>query len=52
MEIPYTVTPRRPGDVAECFADPTKAKNELGWTAKLGIEDMCRDAWSFAKNHK
>ena len=52
MKIPYTVTPRRPGDVAECFADPTKAKNELGWTAKLGIEDMCRDAWNFAKNHK
>ena len=51
-EIPYTVTPRRPGDVAQCYADPAKAKAELGWTATLGIEEMCRDAWNFAKNHQ
>lgn len=51
-EIPYTVTPRRPGDVAQCYADPAKAKAELGWTAKLGIDEMCRDAWNFAKKHQ
>ena len=51
-EIPYTVTPRRPGDVAQCYADPAKAKAELGWIAKLGIDEMCRDAWNFAKKHQ
>lgn len=51
-EIPYTVTPRRPGDVAQCYADPGKAEDELGWTAKLGIDEMCRDAWNFAKKHQ
>ncbi len=51
-EIPYTVTPRRPGDVAQCYADPAKAEDELGWTAKLGIDEMCRDAWNFAKKHQ
>lgn len=51
-EIPYTVTPRRPGDVAQCYADPAKAKAELGWTAKLGIDEMCRDAWNFARKHQ
>ena len=52
FEIPYTITPRRPGDIAECYADPAKAKAELGWEAKWGIEKMCTDAWNFAKNHK
>lgn len=42
-KVPYKVTERRPGDVAICYADPTKAREVLGWTAKLGIEDMCRD---------
>lgn len=42
-KVPYKVTERRPGDVAICYADPTKAREILGWTAKLGIEDMCRD---------
>lgn len=51
-EIPYTVTPRRPGDVAQCYADPAKAEKELGWTAKLGIDEMCRDAWNFARKHQ
>ena len=51
-EIPYTVTPRRPGDVAQCYADPAKAKAELGWTAKLGIDEMCHDAWNFARKHQ
>lgn len=51
-KIPYTVTPRRPGDVAQCYADPAKAEEELGWTAKLGIDEMCRDAWNFARKHQ
>ncbi len=36
----------RPGDIAECYADPTKAKNELGWVAEYGIEEMCADSWN------
>ncbi|ELK20658.1 UDP-glucose 4-epimerase [Anoxybacillus flavithermus TNO-09.006] len=45
IKIPYKIVDRRPGDVAICYADPTKAKKELGWVAERGIEDMCRDAW-------
>ncbi|HET9148052.1 MAG TPA: UDP-glucose 4-epimerase GalE [Acetobacteraceae bacterium] len=45
IEIPYRVAPRRPGDVAECYADPSLAAELLGWRAKRGIEEMCRDAW-------
>ncbi|MBB6284648.1 UDP-glucose 4-epimerase GalE [Geobacillus subterraneus] len=45
VKIPYTIVDRRPGDVAVCYADPTKVKEELGWVATRGIEDMCRDAW-------
>lgn len=50
IKIPYQFTARRPGDVAECYADPTKAKEELGWTAEYGLEEMCRSAWNFEKN--
>lgn len=46
-EIPYRVTARRPGDAAECYADPSKAARELGWTAKRDIYDMCRDSWNW-----
>jgi len=42
--VPYTIAPRRPGDIDECYADPTKAYEILGWKAQYGIEDMCRDA--------
>jgi len=45
--VPYQIVDRRPGDIAECYADPAKAKQELGWEAKLGIEDMCRDGWNW-----
>lgn len=48
-EIPYKVMQRRPGDVAVCYADTTKAKELLGWEAKLGIDEMCMDSWRFAK---
>ena len=43
--VPYTVAPRRPGDIAACYADPALAQRLLGWTAKRGIDDMCQDGW-------
>ena len=43
--IPYVITGRRPGDIAMCYADPSKAKRELEWEAKYGIDDMCQDSW-------
>ena len=43
--IPYQISDRRPGDIAACFADPAKAKAELGWVAANGIEEMCADGW-------
>ena len=43
--VPYRVGPRRPGDVAACFADPAHAKNLLGWSAQFDLETMCRDSW-------
>lgn len=45
IRIPYRIAERRPGDVAECYADPGKAKIELSWTAERGLEEMCADAW-------
>lgn len=49
VEVNYKITERRPGDIAACYADPTKAYEELGWKATKGIEEMCRDAWNFVK---
>ena len=46
-EIPYVIDPRRPGDIATCYSDPTKAKEVLGWTAEKTLEDMCKDAWNW-----
>lgn len=43
--LPYEVKDRRPGDIATCYADPAKAKAELGWEAEYGIEEMCEDSW-------
>lgn len=45
--IPYEITGRRPGDIAECWADPAKAEKELLWKAKRGLDEMCRDAWNW-----
>lgn len=45
--LPYIIETRRPGDIAACYADPTKAKEELGWEAKLGIEEMCTSSWKW-----
>ena len=50
LQVPYKIMPRRPGDIATCYCDPSKAKQELGWEAKYGIEDMCRDSWRFQCN--
>jgi len=44
-EIPRTLSPRRPGDAAECWADPSRAKEKLGWTAERDLDAMCRDHW-------
>ncbi|HHV10712.1 MAG TPA: UDP-glucose 4-epimerase GalE [Clostridiales bacterium] len=50
-EIPYVIKPRRPGDIATCYADPSLAKKELGWKAERGIKEMCEDAWRWQKNN-
>jgi UDP-glucose 4-epimerase len=50
-KIPYEFVERRPGDVAECYADPTLANTKLGWKAELGIKEMCEDAWRWQKNN-
>lgn len=47
QKVPYIITDRRPGDVAICYADPSKAKKELGWVAEKGIYEMCADAWNW-----
>ena len=49
--IPYVIAPRRPGDIASCYANPDKAKKELGFVAKFDLDDMARDAWNFQKNN-
>lgn len=49
--IPYKIAPRRPGDIAACYADPSKAKVELGFVAKYNIDDMARDAWNWQKKN-
>jgi UDP-glucose 4-epimerase len=51
VQIPYQIVDRRTGDIAVCYADATKAKNELGWVATRGIEEMCRDSWKWQKNN-
>lgn len=51
IKVPYKIVDRRPGDIAECYADTIKAERELGWTAKRGVVEMCRDAWRFEKDY-
>ena len=51
IKINYKIAPRREGDIAECYSNPTKAKEELGFEATKTIEDMCRDAWNYEKNN-
>ncbi len=51
QKVNYVIAPRRPGDIAECYADPAKSKKELGWEATMGVEEMCADSWNFTKNN-
>ncbi|MFY9213097.1 MAG: GDP-mannose 4,6-dehydratase, partial [Tissierellaceae bacterium] len=51
VRIPYKITNRRPGDIAICYADPSKAYKELGWKAEKNLKDMCRDAWRWQLNN-
>ena len=51
IKIPYQIAPRRPGDIAECYADASKAETELGWKATRGLEEMCASAWNFESKH-
>lgn len=51
VKVKYEISARRPGDIATCYADPSKAKNELNWEATRGIKEMCEDAWRFEKNN-
>ena len=50
VEVKYKITERRPGDIATCYADPTKAREELGWEAEKTLEEMCKDSWNFIQN--
>lgn len=50
-KVPYRIAPRRSGDVATCYSDPSKAKKELGWQAELGVERMCEDTWRWQSNN-
>lgn len=53
VQVPYQLVDRRPGDVAACYADAERAKNELNWQAELGLEDMVKDSWNWqSKNPK
>ncbi len=50
LQLPYQIVKRRPGDIAECYADVSKAEKELNWQARRTVADMCRDAWRFEQN--
>ena len=50
-QIPYEITERRPGDIAECYANASLAKEELGWEAEYGIKEMCEDTWNWQKKN-
>ena len=52
LKVKYKIAPRRAGDIAECYADPMKAKKELEWSAQRGLDAMCKDAWNFIKKSK
>ena len=49
LKIPYTMAPRRDGDIAQCYADVSKARRLLGWKAEKSLDDMCRDSWNWTK---
>lgn len=51
VKVPYSIKPRRSGDIATCYSDPAKALRELGWKAQYGIEEMCRDSWNWQRKN-
>ena len=51
VKIPYEIQARRPGDIATCYSDAAKAREELGWVAQYGIREMCEDSWRWQKNN-
>lgn len=51
VKVPYSIKPRRAGDIATCYCNPSKAERELGWVAEYGLEDMCADSWRFQSNN-
>jgi UDP-glucose 4-epimerase len=51
VDIPYEIKPRRDGDIATCYCDPSKAKRELGWQATRSLEEMCEDSWRWQKQN-
>ena len=51
VDVPYSIKPRRAGDIATCYCNPAKAKAELGWEAIYGLEEMVRDSWNWQKNN-
>ncbi|MBQ4600721.1 MAG: UDP-glucose 4-epimerase GalE [Oscillospiraceae bacterium] len=51
LEVPYRITERRPGDIATCYADPTKSAQLLGWKAEKNLTDMCRDSWNWQRSN-
>lgn len=51
VKIPYQIMPRRAGDIATCYSNPNKAKEDLGWEAQYGIDEMCRDSWNWQKSN-
>lgn len=51
VPVPYVITDRRPGDIATCYADPTKSAQVLGWKAEYDLQDMCRDSWNWQSNN-
>lgn len=51
VKVPYKIAPRRAGDLAEIYADPTKAEKELNWKTEKTLEDMCKDSWNYIKNN-
>ena len=51
VEVPYSIKPRRAGDIATCYCDPSKAEAEIGWKARYGIEDMVRDSWNWQRQN-
>ena len=48
--VNYKIAPRRAGDIATCYSNPEKAKNELGWQTEKTLEDMCKDSWKYIQN--